>query len=291
MKKQIEFIIFQFFRFIILLMPLKSAQVLGKTLGQISYCVLTKRRAITLENLKNAFPEKSDTELKIIIKGVFQNLAISVCEFLWFPNLTDETLRKLVKYNNLDIMTGRHKLGRGMIMLSGHFANWELIAFATAYTTEIPFTIIVKTQTNKKVDRVINRHRTKYGNRVVAMEQSVREILSALTNGGIVAMAADQSAPKESVFVEFFGRAVATFQGPAVFALRSGAPLQMGILIRQPDFTYEAIIEEIDYSDLKEYNEQNIIELTQRHTALLEKYIRRYPELWMWTHRRWKNIK
>lgn len=273
------------------MLPLKAVQVLGKTLGQVSYTVLTKRRAITSDNLKNAFPEKSNAELTKITKGVFQNLAISICEFLWFPNLTDERLRKLVKYNNLNIMTDRHKLDRGMIMLSGHFANWELIAFATAHATKIPFTIIVKTQTNKKVDRVINKHRTKYGNRVVAMEQSVREILAALANGGIVAMVADQSAPKESVFVEFFGRAVATFQGPAIFALRSGAPLQMGILLRQPDFTYEAIIEEIDYSDLKEYNEQNVIELTQRHTALLEKYIRKYPELWMWTHRRWKNIK
>lgn len=273
------------------MLPLKSVQVLGKALGQVAYNLLTKRRAITLDNLKNAFPEKSDTELKTITKGVFQNLAISICEFLWFPNLTDERLRKLVKYNDLDIMTDRHKLGRGMIMLAGHFANWELIAFATAHAIKIPLNIIVKTQTNKKVDRVINRHRTKSGNRVVTMEQSVREILSTLNNGGIVAMIADQSAPKESVFVEFFGRAVATFQGPAIFALRTGAPLQMGVLIRQPDFTYEAIIEEIDYSDLKEYNEQNVIELTQRHTALLEKYIRKYPELWMWTHRRWKNIK
>lgn len=291
MKKQIEYILFQFLRFIILMLPLKSVQVLGKTLGQVSYSVLTKRRAITLENLKNAFPEKSDQELKNITKGVFQNIAISICEFLWFPNLTDETLRKLVKHKDLDVMTSRYKLGKGMIMLSGHFANWELIAFATARATKIPFTMIVKTQTNQKVDRVINRHRTKYGNRAVTMEQSVREILSALNNGGIVAMIADQSAPKESVFVEFFGRAVATYQGPAIFALRTGAPLQMGILIRQPDFTYEGIIEEIDYSDIKEYNEQNVIELTQRHTALLEKYIRKYPEFWMWTHRRWKNIK
>jgi Kdo2-lipid IVA lauroyltransferase/acyltransferase len=178
-----------------------------------------------------------------------------------------------------------------LIMLSGHFSNWELIALATGSAVQTPITIIVKTQTNKIVDAVINKHRTKLGNIVVPMELSVREILSTISRGGIVAMVADQSAPKESVFVEFFGRAVATFQGPAVFALRTAAPLQMGVMVRQPDFTYEVIFEEIDYSDISEYNEKNVYELTQRHTALLEKYIRLYPDQWMWTHRRWKNIK
>jgi KDO2-lipid IV(A) lauroyltransferase len=291
MQKQIEYILVKCFRFIILMLPLKSVQIFGKTLGQISYFLLTKRRTITMDNLRNAFPEKEDAELKKIARGVFLNLGISICEFLWFPNLNDAVLTKLVNFKNLDLMIDGNKRGKGMIMLSGHYGNWEMIALATAYFIKKPFTLVVKTQSNLKVDEIVSQHRMKFGNIPVRMEAAVREVLTTLRNGGTVAILADQSAPKESIFVEFFGRSVATFQGPAIFALRTGAPIQMGLLYRKPDMTYEVIIEELDYSDISEYNEQNVFELTQRHVALLEKYIRMYPDQWMWTHRRWKNIK
>ena len=291
MQKQIEYILVKYFRFIILMLPLKSVQIFGKTLGQISYFLLTKRRAITMDNLRNAFPEKEDAELKKITKGVFLNLGISICEFLWFPNLNGAILTKLVNFKNLDLTVEGNKRGKGMIMLSAHFGNWEMVALATAYFIKKPFTLVVKTQSNLKVDEIVSQHRMKFGNIPVRMEVAVREVLTTLRNGGTVAILADQSAPKESIFVEFFGRSVATFQGPAIFALRTGAPIQMGLLYRKPDMTYEVIIEELDYSDISEYNEQNVFELTQRHVAMLEKYIRMYPDQWMWTHRRWKNIK
>ncbi len=271
-------------------MPLKSAQRLGGNIGVIAYYVLSKRRKITIDNLLTAFPEKKRTDIEIIAKKVFINLGISFTELLWFPNFNVKNLSELINYKNLEKMIDRHKEGKGVIMLSGHFGNWELIALATGFLSKIPFTIIVKTQTNIHVDNIINRNRTIFGNKVVPMEISVREILSTLQTGGIVAMVADQSATKESVFVDFFGRKVATFQGPAAFAIRTGAPLQMGIITRNSDGNYDVVIEEIDTSDLKEYNQENIYELTRRHTNVLEKYIRLYPDHWMWTHRRWKNI-
>ncbi len=287
----IEYLLFQFLRLFILALPLKRAQRLGVKLADFAFVVLTKRRGIAIENLQQAFPDKTQNELKQIARNAFRNLGISICEFLWFPKLTPNILKKIVEHKNIDLMIDKHKSGGGVIMLSGHFGNWELIALASAYVCKIPFTIIVKAQKNKLVDKVINRNRTIFGNKVVTMEDSVREILSTLKKGGIVAMVADQSAPKESVFVPFFGREVSTFQGPAIFALRSGAPVQMGIIIRKPDFTYDVIIEEINTSDISEYNDANVLELTKRHTAVLEKYIRLYPDHWMWTHRRWKNVK
>ncbi|MDP2209671.1 MAG: lysophospholipid acyltransferase family protein [Bacteroidota bacterium] len=291
MKNQIEYLLFRFFRFIILNLSLKNAQQLGLKLANIFFIILTRRKQIAVDNLRQAYPEKSDADILIIAKKAFQNFGITIAELLWSPRLTPEVIDQLVKYKNLDLMLNRYKEGKGVLMLSGHFGNWELFALATGFVSKIPCTIIVKTQTNLLVDKIINEHRTLFGNKVVPMELAVREILGSLSKGGVVAMIADQSAPKDSIFVNFFGKQVATFQGPAVFGLRSGAAMQMGIIIRKPDFTYEAIIEEIQTSDLTEYNEANVYELTQRHTAVLEKYIRMYPEQWMWTHRRWKNIK
>ncbi|MDI6803218.1 MAG: lysophospholipid acyltransferase family protein [Bacteroidota bacterium] len=291
MKNQIEYLLFRFFRFIILNLSLKNAQQLGLKLANIFFIILTRRKQIAADNLRQAFPEKSDKEILRIAKNAFQNFGITIVELLWFPRLTPEILDNLIKYKNLELMMNRYKEGKGVIMLSGHFGNWELLAFATGFISKISMIMIAKTQTNLLVDKIINEHRTLFGNKVVPMEVAVREVLSSLNKGGIVAMIADQSAPKESLFVNFFGKKVATFQGPAVFGLRTGAAMQMGIIIRKPDFTYEVIIEEIQTSDLTEYNEANVYELTQRHTAVLEKYIRLYPEQWMWTHRRWKNIK
>ena len=104
-------------------------------------------------------------------------------------------------------------------------------------------------------------------------------------------MLSDQSAPKESVYVKFFGRSVATFQGPAAFALKSRAPVVMLFMIRQQNGTYKLFSEEIPCSDLEEYNQENVEILTQRHVAVLEKWISQYPEQWLWMHKRWKNVK
>ena len=176
-----------------------------------------------------------------------------------------------------------------MVMLSGHFGNWELIAFAVAHQSGLPFTIIVQTQSNRAVDRVINRHRCLLGNRVVPMGISVRETIRTLRSGGIVAIAPDQSGPEEGVFVDFFGRNVATHQGPAAFSLRTGAPMQMGFIIRVDDGRYKVVLEEISTEPLTGDSDENILELTRRHTALLERYIRLYPDHWLWMHRRWKH--
>lgn len=289
MKHRLEFVLFLGLRRIVLALPLRWAQQFGAFLGAVVYYLVSRRRKIAIDNLYHAFPDASDAERVRIAKGSFRNYGIVLIELLWFPRLTDERLRRLVHLKNINLMLDGHKRGKGMVMLSGHFGNWELIAFSAAYLTGLPFTIIVQTQSNPYVDEVVNRHRCLRGNRVVPMESAVREMLSTLHRGDIVAIAPDQSGPIEGVFVDFFGRSVATHQGPAAFALRTGAPMQIGFCIRQHDGTYNATIEEVPMDDLTEYTEENVRELTMRHTAILERYIRQYPDHWLWMHRRWKH--
>ncbi len=292
MRYQIEFIFFQLFKWFVLALPLKSAQRFGAMLGMIAYHLFTSRRTIALENLLSAFPEKSEEERIIIAKGSFLNYGITLVELLWFPNLTGEIIRKLVKPQNLELFLNRHTVGKGMVLLAGHFGNWELNALGMAYITHIPVSIIVQTQNNKLVDGVINRHRCLFGNKVIPMGISVREIIRTLQNGGIIGIAPDQSGDeKGGIYMDFFGRTVATHQGAAVFALRSRVPLIMSFLIRQSGGTYKAIFEEISFADLIDQTEENVIELTRRHLGILEQYIRQYPDHWLWMHRRWKHLK
>ncbi len=289
MKFRIEFFFFQLLKWLVLALPLKSAQRLGSGLGSIAFNILTSRRNVTLDNLRHAFPEKSETELHHIARGAFRNYGTAMIEFLWFPNLTEASLGNLVNMRNLDQLTNEYSLGKGMILLTGHFGNWELVPLSVGQICKISIAIIVQTQSNKYVDEVVTRHRCLFGNRVAPMGISVREIIRTLNEGGMVGIAPDQSGPKEGVFVDFFGRTVATHQGTAVFALRTKTPIHMGFMIRKPDFTYEVIFEKIPSDDLVEYNDENVLELTRRHTALLERYIRLYPDHWLWMHRRWKH--
>lgn len=291
MRQYLEYFLILLLKSFITIFPLNKARKIALKLSDLAYFLLFKRRNIAIENLTNAFPEKDFAEIKSIAKQVFQNIGITFIELFYFPKLDNTIIHHQVKYKNLNLMLEKCEKNKGLIMLSGHYGNWELLAFSTGYISGYPLTIIVKTQSNKLVDKLINEYRTLLGNKIVPMQNAVREIFKTLDRGGVVAMLADQSAPKESVFVKFFNREVATFQGPAVFALKTKTPVLMGFIIRKEDFSYEVILEEIKTDDLNEFNEENIRILTQRHTALLEEYIRRYPHLWMWTHRRWKNIR
>jgi KDO2-lipid IV(A) lauroyltransferase len=271
-------------------MPLAGAQSFGRFLGSLGYLLSRRRRLIALENLRHAFPEKTEREIKSIARKAFESYTISISEFLWFPKLTPSRLRKLVRVSNIDLVGEVYSRKKGIIFMTGHFGNWELAALSTAHFSGYPLTIIVKGQRNPYVDRVINQLRCLWGNSVVPMEFSVREVLRKLALGQAVAMVADQSAQKEALRVPFFGRAAAAHEGPAVFSLRTGAPLLVMFLTRQADGGYEGTFEEVISDDLRSYSEENVAELTRRHTALLEKCVRKYPEQWLWMHRRWKHV-
>lgn len=284
-----EYLAFLLIGRIVRLFPLRAAQRFANALGTLLYFMARRRRAVALENLLNAFPERTEEERRRIAKGAFRNFSTAMVELLWFPRLTRDRIGRLVRFKNLATMVEAHQEGQGLILMSGHFGNWELIALSAALLANLPFTIIVKTQHNQRVDRLLNRYRSVHGNRTVPMGMSVRQIFAALQENRVVAMVADQSGPQEGLYVDFFGRPAATHEGPALFSLKTGARIQMGFLIRQPDGTYEGVIEEVPTRDLADASEANVAELTRRHVALLEKYVRLHPDHWLWMHRRWKH--
>jgi len=197
---------------------------------------------------------------------------------------------KFVQLENVPALQKIISENNGAVFVSGHFGNWELMALAIGIFIDKQLSIVVKKQRNEFVDKKISLQRSMFGNKLIPMENAIKESLTELNKGNIVALLSDQSAPKESVYVNFFGKNVATFQGPAAFALKTKKPLILFYCIRTCEGNYDLRWEPIDKSDLQNYNEENIYELTQRHTKKLEEMIRKYPEQWLWTHRRWKNV-
>lgn len=262
---------------------------IGKRVGNILRLLSKKRQNITIDNIKKAFPELSQNKITSIMKGSYHNLGITLVELLCMKYMSEEDLRTYVKYENIELIKEVHSRGKGMILLSGHFGNWELVAYTVGMFSGIPTTAIVKPQKNKYADKILNEYRTNETNTIVNMHKSARIVVQTLRSGMPVCILADQSATRDKdIYVDFFGRPAATYEAPAALALKFGAPIIIGFSVRQEDCTYKVQLREIKTDDLDD-SKESIKILTERHVMELENEIRKYPYLWAWQHRRWKH--
>jgi len=271
---------------------LTRVQKMAAAFGRFCYNHVPIRRDVAIANLRLCFPGKENDELENILEKSYVNVATVFFEFLFFPKFTKENLKKVIEFpdESRRLIESALERGRGLILISGHFSNWELVALAIGAFSPKRFSVIVHPFHNKVVDKFANEFRGLLGNSTVAMENSVRTSISTLRENGIVALLADQSAAKEAVPAKFFGMDAPTYQGPALFALRTHAAVQFGFLLRKEDGTYRLHLHEIDYADLKDDSSASAQILTQRHVTALEGFIRESPEYWLWFHKRFKHV-
>jgi Kdo2-lipid IVA lauroyltransferase/acyltransferase len=286
----LEYILFKLVGALIRLLPLRFVHKTGFVLARLVYPILKSRRNVALENLRYAFPDLKESERARIAFQSFQSVSATFLELLWYPNFTKAGIKQRVHIENLELLNQLRSEQKGIIILTAHFGSWELATQAISVYTNAVVCTVAKPQSNVLVDRIITIWRELFGLKIVPMGISVREILRTLQQGGIVALAADQSAPKESVAVEFFGRKVPTFQGPAIFSLKTGAPIILGCTVRQQDGNYTMHLVHVPSKDLDGASDENIYELTRRQVRMTEAIIRQTPEQWMWMHKRWKHV-
>ena len=178
--------------------------------------------------------------------------------------------------------------GRGAVVISGHLGNWEVAAAAVA-ARGVPMDVAAHLQKNPLFYRHMAELRDRFGLTVIVKNEAFRLVPQALAAGRVVALIADQNMRKRGVFVYFFGRAAATAKGPALFALRTGAPVFFGVAVRKPGYPsrYRVIIERVPVGGGAPTADA-IRDLTQRHVSKLEARIRETPNQYFWQHRRWK---
>ncbi len=284
-----ETIMLQLLGIISTILPIKTRTAFGALLGNIMRLLSSKRKQITLDNIKSSFPERAHSWHKKILKGSYKNLGITLAEILAFKSFSREDFENYIKYENIELITDLLAKKRGVILLSGHYGNWEMLAYTAGLFTDLPVLIIVKKQRNKFVDTHMNKIRTRNGNNVVAMSKAARPIVKAVREGKAIALLADQSPSKDSdLVVDYFGKPTLTFDSPAAIALKFNVPIVMGFAERQKDGTYYVKLKEVKHDDLSD-NEEGIRELTRRHVAALEEAVKKRPDLWAWQHRRWKH--
>jgi KDO2-lipid IV(A) lauroyltransferase len=245
--------------------------------------MLGVRRSISLYNLRLAFPERSTRELKRIGRQSWVNLVTVFLEMTTLRYLSDDELRRRITVENLDLLRARGE--GGQLLLSGHFGNWELLAFGAAALAGVPFSIVV---TEQKDYGQLTRMRTARGNRLIPTGRGARQSTSLLRAGGTVAMLADQAATPHDDLVTMFDIPTYSFAAPARMALRFRPDVIVGFALRQASGHYHVRLQQLPHDDLAD-NPGGASTLTQRYVALLEEAIREHPEQWVWHHRKWKN--
>ncbi|MBC8041995.1 MAG: lysophospholipid acyltransferase family protein [Rhizobacter sp.] len=261
---------------------------LAQRIGGWLYHTLKLRRSLTERNLRNAFPELSESELQRIARGAYDTQVINLFEMLRLPLIkTVEDAKKIfVEVQSAEAEQKCFQQGKGCVFVSAHFGNWELMGVCAGMIWR-PATIITKAQSNKFIDRKINLWRTRFGNTLTEMAQSPRVILRDLKQGKLVAILADQAGSEEGHYLTFLGQDASVFLGAAYFALRTATPMFLGMAVRTGTGTYRMEFTEIPTADLT-FTPRHIELLAARYIAAIETYIRAYPSLWLWLHNRWK---
>jgi KDO2-lipid IV(A) lauroyltransferase len=193
----------------------------------------------------------------------------------------------MVRVEGLEHFDAALQAGRGAVLFTGHFGNWELFgAAAVAHGYSIHF--LVGEQSNRRVDDLMNDLRRAQGIGIISRHVALKKVLRALKDNQMVALLADQNVRKGGVFVDFLGRPASTARGPAMFAIRNGAPLVCGFIYRERGGGHVATLEAPLYADPSLEGEAQLVDLTQRFTDRLAEWVRRHPDEYFWAHRRWK---
>jgi KDO2-lipid IV(A) lauroyltransferase len=273
------------------LLPRGAAVSVGRGVGWLAYKLAGGLRRVGRRNLELAFPEKTPVEREKLLRGCFNTLGRTLGEVSQFPSTTPEKLREIIEFDaeSLSYFKELEQSGRGIIFLTGHLGAWELLSFGWS-ALEYPISFLVRPLDNERVDKMVEKIRTRFGNRAISKKQAARVAIRTLREGQTLGILADLNAlPNEGVFVPFFGHQACTTTGVATLALMTDAivfPVCAVWSEKKGRYVFQGgpPVELVRTGDNKTDIETN----TARFAQVWESYVRRWPEQWMWIHKRWK---
>ena len=288
LRNRIEFWIFRALSWIVVVLPERAALGLCSALGWVAGVVLRVRRSDTDQHLLIAFPERDSAWRRGAARGSYMHLGREAAMTLRFARMRPEEIVRRTDVVGLDALRAAAAEGSGALVISGHLGNWEVAAAAVA-ARGVPMDVAAHLQKNPLFYRHMVELRDRLGLTVIAKNEAFHLVPRALAAGRVVALVADQNMRRRGVFVDFFGRAAATAKGPALFALRTGAPVFLGVAVREEGYPsrYRVVIEPVPVIE-EAPGADAIRDLTQRHVSRLEAHIREVPNQYFWQHRRWK---
>ncbi len=277
-------------KFVIAVVRVTPSRVLlaaGSVVGWLFYLVDRKHRRVATENVAAALPQRRPEEQRAIVRGAFRHFGQLLFEMLKFSTLSPQQLLARVEFEGEERVRAAVAQGRGIVFVTGHFGFWELQCVVHALRLP-PMAVMARALDNPALNEMLERMRTRTGNAVIYRQGGIRKVLRRLQGGGAVGVLIDQHIlGRDAVQVTFFDRPAATTSAVAALALRTGAVVVPLFALPLGGGRYRMIYEPPvappgpDVAD-------PIQDFTQRCTDVLEMYVRRRPELWLWMHRRWR---
>jgi KDO2-lipid IV(A) lauroyltransferase len=291
LKKRLKnWFIFKFITFLIFflnLSPRKLSLIFGATLGRIAYLILPEARKTTFKNLKMAFPQLNTNSYKKISLKVFESLGRNSVDAIRLPKMSWEKIQKIVKVEGIEHLEKAYSLGKGVIGVTGHIGNFELLA-AYVSLRGYKLSAIGRELYDPRLNELLIKNRQKVGVQNIYSTASAKEVIRVLNSGRMIGVLMDQDTSRvRGIFVKFFGRLARTPVGPAILALRFNSPIVPMAIVQTRKGDYKIIIQEEIKPLSEKTREENIHYLTQRSTDFLEGIIREYPDQWVWMHKRW----
>ena len=270
-------------------LPRPVARAAGMALAVFVYILHGRLRRVGMRNLEIAFPEMPRKQRRHIIRALFRHLGRQLAEFCRFPRYSKENISQIIIYDGVENFETARATGKGVIFLTAHLGAWELSSFMHSLHGHAMH-IVARPLDNPYVDALVTRYRTLHGNTIFDKDDFARGLLAALRSGETVGILMDTNmTPPQGVFVDFFGVPACTASGLARVALRTDAAVLPGFAIwdaklgkyRLQIAPALALIRSAD-------NEADIVANTALFNQVLESFIRKYPDQWLWVHRRWK---
>ena len=271
------------------LLPRPLARACGILLAQSIYLLHRRLRRVGMRNLELAFPEKSVGDRRKIVRGVFTSLGRQLAEFCRLPKYTVANISETVIYDSFENFDSAERRGKGVLFVTAHLGGWELGSFAHSLHGH-PLKIVVRPLDNPYLDRLVDRYRTLHGNSTFGKQDFARGLLEAMKHCETVGILMDQNmTPPQGVFVPFFVIAACTASGLARVAMRTDAAVVPGFTVWDSAIGkyrvhFEPAIALVRTGD----DEADTVANTAQFTRVIEEFVRRYPDQWLWVHRRWK---
>ncbi len=270
------------------IMPAKLATKTGMVIGSFAYRALKIRRKVVIDNLKQAFPDKSIEELNRIALNSYRHWGGVGAEFARLTKINRKFCHKYIDFEGEEVLNECRDMGKGTLIIAGHLGNWEIMG-AVCSILGYNVTYVVASQTNKLVDNLMDEVRRFHDIEIWKTREAPRGVLRSLRDNRFIALMIDQDAGKECVFVNFFGKLASTHRGPAVFYQRTQSPMVMSSCIRIKGLHYKIKFEKISLPEFGGRNKEEINRrIMQYVTSILEEKVRSYPEQYFWLHKRWK---
>lgn len=267
----------------------RRASSLGGALGRLGYSPFGVRRRVVERQIAAAFPEWNADRVAQVARDAYDHLGRLAVETALMPSLGKKGILDLVsRTTGWDLVERAIAAKRGVLLIAGHFGNWE-VSGAYIAARGVPVDVIVRRMSNPIFDRYLNQTRADLGMTVVYDADAVRRTTRSLKEGRAIGFLADQGVLNlASTHVPFFGRPAKTPRGPAVFTLRYHAPTLFVAAVREPDGRFHLSFEDVPYEETGD-RERDVDGIVASYTRILERMVRKAPEQYFWQHRRWKH--